>query len=296
VFLGQGDINNISFLLADDLLVKSGGGSVVYGSAAIGGSIHLNNSLSFNKGFGANFYSEVASYGTFINVLKTSYSDKKLSIQVSGNYTTSENDYNVKEKNYDNLNGKYSNGGIHWALAYKISPAHQISWITDGYTGKQGFPIFETSQNRSQYHTQNFRSLGIWDFSTSQLSNHLRLAYTEDEFKYYQKENFDPTSGGNSQNYIIKNDFDYSLTPKLKLNVLAEFQQNKAQGYQSGIDQISRSVFSGSALFNYQPLDFVEVEAGLKKDAVQHLQSPWLYSFSGKWKPTKDFQTAFSFS
>jgi hypothetical protein len=35
----------------DQIGIKAGGGSVTYGSGAIGGSIHLNNILDFNKGF-----------------------------------------------------------------------------------------------------------------------------------------------------------------------------------------------------------------------------------------------------
>ena len=42
-FLGQGDINNIPLFGYDAIDVKAGGGSVIYGSGAIGGSIHLNN-------------------------------------------------------------------------------------------------------------------------------------------------------------------------------------------------------------------------------------------------------------
>ncbi|WP_435524382.1 TonB-dependent receptor [Chryseobacterium indoltheticum] len=50
-FLGQGDINNIAVFGYDQMEIKSGGGSVIYGSGAIGGSIHLNNDLSFDQGF-----------------------------------------------------------------------------------------------------------------------------------------------------------------------------------------------------------------------------------------------------
>ena len=56
-FLGQGDINNIGFLTSDRLEIKSGGGSVIYGSGAIGGSIHLNNVLECNQNFQGSFFS-----------------------------------------------------------------------------------------------------------------------------------------------------------------------------------------------------------------------------------------------
>ena len=46
-FLGQGDVNNLNLLGYDQLEIKSGGGSVIYGSGAIGGTIHLNNECPY---------------------------------------------------------------------------------------------------------------------------------------------------------------------------------------------------------------------------------------------------------
>ena len=57
-FLGQGDVNNLSLLGYDQLEIKSGGGSVIYGSGAIGGSIYLNNEIAFYKRFRTNLFAE----------------------------------------------------------------------------------------------------------------------------------------------------------------------------------------------------------------------------------------------
>lgn len=88
-FLGQGDINNIALLGYDQIGIKAGGGSVIYGSGAIGGSIHLNNNLDFNKGFHGSLFSEGASFNTFNNLVKGSYSNEKLSFQASGSHSVS---------------------------------------------------------------------------------------------------------------------------------------------------------------------------------------------------------------
>jgi len=42
---GQTDFNAINSLSFNNITIKAGGGSVLYGSSAIGGSIHLNNDL-----------------------------------------------------------------------------------------------------------------------------------------------------------------------------------------------------------------------------------------------------------
>ena len=97
-FLGQGDINNTGLLGYDQLDIKPGGGSVVYGSGAIGGSIHLNNTLDFSKGLKGSLYSEAGSYETFNTLLRTSYSNEKFSVKFSGNYAISKMIIMLKKK------------------------------------------------------------------------------------------------------------------------------------------------------------------------------------------------------
>src|SRR5690606_6248406 len=45
--LGQADFNSTSFKNYDQIIVKPGGGSVLFGSGAMGGTIHLNNDFQF---------------------------------------------------------------------------------------------------------------------------------------------------------------------------------------------------------------------------------------------------------
>ena len=48
---GQTDFNTITTRDYTSITVRSGGGSSIYGSSAIGGSIHLNNELTFKNQF-----------------------------------------------------------------------------------------------------------------------------------------------------------------------------------------------------------------------------------------------------
>jgi iron complex outermembrane receptor protein len=287
-FLGQGDVNNIPFMGFDQLDVKSGSVGVVYGSGAIGGTIHLNNSLDFNKGFHASLFSEAGSFNTYNNFTKASFSNDKFSFKVSGNYSVSENDYEVPEsRNYINLNGEYSNTNFNFSAGYKIAPHHQISWISEFFNGNQHFPVFFDSQTKTKYTTQNIRSLLVWDWNTSKLNNVFRAAYTEENFQYFDNIENPKTSGGTGKNYIVKNDFNYFLTPKWNINIIGEFQVNKAEGYLSGIKDISRNVGSAAALLRYFATKDLHFEAGIKKDFVENISSPILLSFSGNWNALK---------
>lgn len=285
-FLGQGDLNNIGFLTADQVDVKSGGGSVIYGSGAIGGSIHLDNILRFNRGFQGNFFSSLASFDTFINKLQAGYSNDKLSVKVSGVYNISQNDFEVPERRYLNRNGKYFNTDFNLATGYKINEKHQISWISEFYNAMQHYPIFELSQTKTKYESRNLRSLLSWDWKENLFQNSLKTAFTEDEFSYFDSIDKPRASGGIGRNYIVKNDFNYFFNSKWNAEALTEFQKNIGEGYQSGIKNISRNVISLAGLLRYFPSKTWEFEAGVKKDFVDQIQSPLLFSFSGKWKAT----------
>lgn len=290
-FLGQGDINNIALFGYDQMEIKSGGGSVIYGSGAIGGSIHLNNDLSFNKGFNGLFNSEIASFGTYNNSAKAAFSNDKFSFKISGNYLISENDYEVPEENYINRNGKFYNSTLNIGTSYKIADNQTISWQSQFYDATQNYRILEENLNKTSYEAQTFRSLVSWDINKSKVSNSLKAAYTEDNFQYFGIYNAPFTSGGINKNYILKNDFNYFIIPKLNINVIGEFQQNQGEGLgTSELKNVSRNVGSVAGLLRYFATQDLRFEAGIRQNFIEDISSPLLYSFSGKWKANNWYQ------
>ncbi|HCN50641.1 MAG TPA: TonB-dependent receptor [Chryseobacterium sp.] len=300
-FLGQGDINNISAFGYDQIGIKAGGGSVIYGSGAIGGSIHLNNTLDFNKGFHGSLFSEAASFNTYNNFVKGSYSNDRFSFKVSGNYTISENNYEVPEfvvgsTSFINRNGRYYNTSVNMGLSYKIANHQTISWQNQIFDASQHYPIFEANGNKTKYKAQTLRSLISWDINKSNISNSLKAAYTEDNFQYFSDIALPKTSGAIGKNYIFKNDFNYFITPKININAIGEFQINKGEGYETGFKTISRNIGSLAGLIRYFVTSDFHLEAGIKKDFVENISSPLLYSFSGKWNALSWYHVGANFS
>ncbi|HQC06832.1 MAG TPA: TonB-dependent receptor [Kaistella chaponensis] len=284
IFLGQGDINNLNLLGYDQLEIKSGGGSVIYGSGAIGGTVHLNNELSFKKGFKTSFFAEGGSYNTFNSFLKSSYSNDHLSVKVSGNFVKSDNDYEVPEKKYLNLNGEYNNRTFNIGVAYKIDPKSTISWQTQIYDGVQHYPVYSEDFTKTKYFSDTFRSLVSWDFKAKKLQNSFKLAYLEDEFQYFDHIENPKSSGGTANIYLAKNDFNYIFNDKIAFNIIGEYQLNTAEGFQSGIKSVTRNAGSFAGLLRWNPSERLYFEAGIKKDLVKKITTPVLFSFSGKMK------------
>ncbi|WP_226065750.1 TonB-dependent receptor plug domain-containing protein [Kaistella polysaccharea] len=296
VLVGQGDVNNMNLLGYDQLQIKSGGGSVIYGSGAIGGTIHLNNELSFNKGFHSTFFLEAGSFSILNTFLKTSFSNDKLSIKVSGNYVKSDNDYEVPEQKYVNLNGSYQNKNYNLGAAYKINPQNTVSWQTQIYDGEQHFPIFSEFATKTKYLTQTFRSLLEWNFKSSQFSNTFKVAFLQDDFQYFDHLEGPKNSGGNSHVYLAKNDFNYLFNDKIAINLIADYQTTTAEGFNSGIQTPKRNSGSLAGLLRWNPSHKFNFEAGIKQDFVEKIESPFLFSFSGKLNASPFYNVALNIS
>ncbi len=295
VFLGQGDINNLNLLGYDNLEIKSGGGSVIYGSSAIGGTVHLNNELTFDKGFHNTAFFEYGSFRTINTFLKSSYSDEKLSVKFSGNYVESENDYKVPEKKYTNFNGQYGNKTFNLGIGYKINPSNTIAWQTHLYDGIQNYPTSEFG-TKTKYLSKSFRSLLNWDFHSEKIKNILKLAFLEEEFQHFQNSNLPKSSGGTGKNYIVKNDFNYFFNDKIAFNLITDYQLNKGNGYQSGIKNAGRNAGSVAGLIRWNPTRKFYFEAGAKKDFVEKISSPFLFSFSGKYNAANWYSAVLNIS
>jgi iron complex outermembrane receptor protein len=62
---GQTDFNTLTSRDFNSIVVRSGGGSVIYGSGAIGGTIHLNNEFSFKDKFENQLRLDFGSFSTY---------------------------------------------------------------------------------------------------------------------------------------------------------------------------------------------------------------------------------------
>ncbi|WP_379965846.1 TonB-dependent receptor plug domain-containing protein [Epilithonimonas sp. UC225_85] len=296
IFLGQGDINNLNLLSYENVGIKFGGGSVIYGSGAVGGSVHLNNTLDFDKGFHGILFSEYGSFGTFNSFIKAKYSNAKLSFSFSANHSQSENDYKVAEKNYINRNGRYQNTGFNLGLAYKISDNNEFYWQSQHYDSDQHYPIFDENQIKTKYLVQTFRSLAGWKFNSDKIKNDLKLVYLEDNFQYFGDIDKSKSSGGTGKQYIVRNDLDYFVSKQSSFNLISEYQYNQGEGYQSGIQNPKRNQVNLSLLYRNGNSAKFYWELGSKYDFVEGYESPFLFSASGKYSVNDWYQTSINIS
>jgi iron complex outermembrane receptor protein len=147
-------LNPLSY---ENVGIKFGGGSVIYGSGAIGGSIHLNNSLDYNKGFEGTVFSEYGSFAT-INSWFGGNLVMRISVNADINHSQSKNDFEITEK-FINRNGEYQNTSFNLGLGYKINPNNELYWQSQYYDSDQHYPIFSKIKPKQNI---RFRQSEVW--------------------------------------------------------------------------------------------------------------------------------------
>jgi len=80
-------------LIADDIQIKYGGSSAVFGSGAMGGSILLNNKADFNTGFQSETNLSAGSFGKQNYSQSFSFGNKKISLALKAFYNKTDNDF-----------------------------------------------------------------------------------------------------------------------------------------------------------------------------------------------------------
>ncbi len=99
--LGQTDLSLLPAMLFDDISLEYGGSSALWGSGAVGGSIHLNNKTLFSKGFSARVNAGGGSFGTKNGSAVVVFSKDKLAVSTRLYANDSENDFEFKNPGSD---------------------------------------------------------------------------------------------------------------------------------------------------------------------------------------------------
>jgi len=281
---GQTDFNTISTRNFNSITVRSGGGSAIYGSSAIGGSIHLNNDLSFKR----NITGEVqVDYGSF-NTLGTHFNGKigsdKIATQIGFSRNSSDNDYTFPETDKKNENGKYYNNSFNVDFGYKFNEKHYVKFYSQLYDGERHFSAALGSSSKSKYQNFDTRNLLEWKaFYSSRFTSTLRLAHLEEEYKYFENAAKEKFSFGKSETSIIKYDASFNLFSKMTVDAIVDYTQTKGSG--SDLTSDTRKIGSASLLIKHNVANWFLYELSSRKEITNQYQSPLLFSVGTVFKP-----------
>jgi vitamin B12 transporter len=291
---GQTDFNTLTSQGFDEIVVKSGGGSVLYGSSAIGGSIHLNNQLIFEKSFRNTIRASYGSFNTYITQYEVQASDKSFSTVVSFSRNASENDYEYIGKNKKNENGNYFNNSLNTTVGYKINENNTVALYSQFWDSERHFSGTVSSPSRSKYDDFNTRNLLEWNRSFSNFTSSLKTAYLTEKYKYFENKNNDFYESSEVKTFIAKYDITYPISSNLKVNFIADFTHNQGEG--NSIAHETRNIYSVSGLVKHRVSNKFLYEISVRKETSDVFDSPFLFSIGTNYAFNKHYTTKFSIS
>ncbi len=287
--LGQTDFNSTAFKTYDNIVVKPGGGSVLYGTSAIGGTIHLNNQLQFNKITENEIQLNYGSFNTQGIHYKISTGTDKFAVNAHFGYNKSDNDYEWLGENRKNINGQFYNTDFGAEFAYKINNKNTVELYSSTYNDDRHFSLITPFQTKTKYQNNYYRNLLKWHYKTNKFLNTAYVANIQEAYTYFDQLPKDSNSGGSANMWIFKNESYYLVSDRFKLSALLEYQTSKGEGKNSGLPYATQQIGSVSVLANYDFSNKSGFEIGLKNEMAKDYQNPFLFS-AGYYLNTKYYQ------
>ena len=273
---GQVDFNLISTVNYNNISIRSGGGSVQYGSGAIGGSVHLSNTLDFEKHFNNRLQLGYGSFDTKQAHYKLSYGNKHWSGNFGIAYHDSENDYKYLGTNRHNENGAFANRDINLNLGYVLSEKDVLKLYHQNFKSEREFSATLLAPSNSKYKSVDYRSLVEWAHIGTQFSSSLKAVHLLEEFKYFENKTSNNFSKGKANTWMLKHRFTKAFSKRLELSVLTDYSYVTAEG--NSFNDPKRNAFSATAILSHRPIQKLQYNLNLRQDVISDFESPLVFS------------------
>jgi iron complex outermembrane receptor protein len=188
--LGQTDLSILPTLFFNDISIEYGGGSAMWGSGAIGGSIHLQNKAAFNKGFKTKLQMSLGSFNTKKIATGVLLSYKKIVSNTKIYYTNSENNYQYKDTldkenpNKQITHANYIAKGLLQELSFLINSNQTLNVRAWYNNTNRNLPSFTATVSKKNQEDDNLKLNADWNYSRRKLNSTIRLGYFNDKLNY----------------------------------------------------------------------------------------------------------------
>ena len=281
---GGQDLALLPVNFVNNVKLQYGGAGALWGSGAIGGTIHLNNIPEFDKGLSAG---TSLSYGSFndqqenieVGISKKRFisTTKFFHHQAKNNFTY--NNIALKGKPEQQMkNAEFNQNGVLQENYFKLNASQSLSFRLWYQQNSRNIPGSMTSiESQSNQVDEAFRSTIEWQRIKDKTSYFLRAAYF-DETLNYTDPSINLTSNSQTKSFISEAEVKYKLTPNQFLNVGINNTYNLAitKNYASNPTQNRTSLFGSYQLKNKKST--LRSTVSVRKEFISNGLSPFTAS------------------
>ncbi len=287
VTVGQSDFANIPLFLFNEVALQYGSASSLYGSDAIGGTVHLGTKESDFDYFKLDVKQEFGSFGRFFTGIGGSYRRNKFSGTTKIYRYQSENDFpfqntakpgSTVEKQ---TNAAFVNLGALQNLNYSWNNRQNLeleAWYQSSRRELQ--PSMVNLKNTDQQKDENFRLVVAYNKTLKSGNIRAKAAYLYDYFLYNQS--FITTS----QSLIASLRYEHDFSEKLSLNTGADWRRvlGKSDNYATNNAENRNDIFLS---LRYNPFPVWSLNLNARQAFVTGFNAPFAPSIGSEWQLLK---------
>ncbi len=285
---GQTDFNTLNVSSQQTIAVRGGGGSVLYGSSAIGGTVNIDSHLAFENRFNTEIQTSAGSFGTTNFAAFTEASNDRTNLQVSVARKDSQNNYQYYDSKKKNQNGQFYNTNFDISFGQKIGKQNLITYYGQSFEGERHFSGTFSSIGKTKYEDENFRNMIDWENSGKNYSSNLTIASIAEKYKYFENKKSTLFTYGKSESYLAKYHFQYFFKNSFKLHSI--FQETFSKGWGSDLRNNDRNVFEAAILATQNLSKKFGYEIGARAFVNSDYGSPLLFSAGSKYLISKSLK------
>ncbi len=278
---GQVDFNTINPLNYSSVAIRSGGGSVQFGTGAIGGSVHLNNDLKFEKHLEHQVFTGYGSFDTRSVNYGNSFGTGKWSSSFGVNYNSSDNDYQYLETDERNTNGEFEHININFNAGYLLNDEQALRLYHQSFMGDRNLSGTLLAPGRSRYKDDQHRTQLEWGKFGKKATHKIKMAHLYDAFKYFENKDSDIFSEGRVTTLLARYSLDVELSDAFRLNSFLEYNNFTSRGSNFGSPQ--RNDLAITALLKHTITEKLRYNLSLRQDFSSDFTSPVVFSWDGSY-------------
>lgn len=189
--LGQTDFSLLPSVLFDEISVEYGGSAALWGSGAVGGSVHLGNKAKFNRGLTSKVNLGGGSFGLFNTSAGVELSKKKFISVTRGYLQNSYNNYKYKDT-LDKINpdkelkhAAYYFAGVMQEFKFMLFNKQLLNINAWYNAGKRQSAHFNPNDiSKAEQKDENIRLSADWNYFGATLKSNVKSAWFQDVINY----------------------------------------------------------------------------------------------------------------
>src|SRR6056297_1517766 len=288
---GMANLTNIPMSFIDEIDIQQGGSGGLYGSGALGGAIHLNSNIPYNKGLEIKTHQKYGSYQNIFNAINLNYSNQNFSSSSRLFRHSSQNNYDyeniasINRKTEKLANASYQRFGFLQSLKYKISNRQEIvlhGWYQDAFNELPS-TMLNVNPGQEEQKDQHLRLTAGWRRSDENTTTTIRTAYLNGKNKYTNPA-FNDTTNNLSNSFIaeIEQKFQLGKNHLINLGINETYEKASSENYGNEKYRNRMSFFTSYKFFNREKTFSSTVS--FRNEIINNAPSPITYSLGIKAK------------